>query len=77
LNPGIDFSVEYSPERINSGDKQHRFETITKVVSAQDAKALDIVATVYGRRLSEAARSAASAGVSRPPSSWSLLAMKL
>ena len=48
LKAGIDFAVGYSPERINPGDKQHRFETITKVVSAQDAKTLDIVAAVYG-----------------------------
>ena len=43
-----DFTVGYSPERINPGDKKHRFETITKVVSGQDEKTLDIVADVYG-----------------------------
>jgi UDP-N-acetyl-D-glucosamine/UDP-N-acetyl-D-galactosamine dehydrogenase len=48
LKAGTDFDVGYSPERINPGDRKHRFETITKVVSAQNAKALDIVATVYG-----------------------------
>jgi UDP-N-acetyl-D-glucosamine/UDP-N-acetyl-D-galactosamine dehydrogenase len=48
LRGGTDFSVGYSPERINPGDKQHRFETITKVVSAQDEKTLRIVADVYG-----------------------------
>jgi UDP-N-acetyl-D-galactosamine dehydrogenase len=48
LRPGADFAVGYSPERINPGDKKHRFETITKVVSAQDARTLDIVAQVYG-----------------------------
>jgi len=42
-----DFAVGYSPERINPGDKQHRFETILKVVSGQDADTLDIVAKVY------------------------------
>jgi UDP-N-acetyl-D-galactosamine dehydrogenase len=47
LKAGVDFAVGYSPERINPGDKQHRFETITKVVSAQDPKTLDIVADVY------------------------------
>lgn len=31
LKAGVDFAVGYSPERINPGDKQHRFETITKV----------------------------------------------
>ena len=32
LASGRDFTVGYSPERINPGDKKHRFETITKVV---------------------------------------------
>jgi len=45
---GRDFTVGYSPERINPGDKEHRFETITKVVSGQDDETLDIVANVYG-----------------------------
>ena len=57
---GRDFTVGYSPERINPGDRKHRFETITKVVSAQDAKTLDVVAAVYG--------SAVRAGIHRAPS---------
>lgn len=48
LKAGSDFTVGYSPERINPGDKEHRFETIVKVVAGQDAKTLDIVAGVYG-----------------------------
>jgi UDP-N-acetyl-D-glucosamine/UDP-N-acetyl-D-galactosamine dehydrogenase len=48
LKGGADFTVGYSPERINPGDKQHRFEAIMKVVSAQDARTLDLVADVYG-----------------------------
>jgi len=60
LAAGVDFTVGYSPERINPGDRQHRFETIMKVVSAQDAKTLDIVAEVYG--------SVVSAGIHRAPS---------
>lgn len=48
LTGGRDFTVGYSPERINPGDKQHRFETINKVVSAQDPRTLEIVASVYG-----------------------------
>ncbi len=48
LRCGVDFTVGYSPERINPGDKNHRFETITKVVSGQDEKTLRIVADVYG-----------------------------
>ena len=31
LVSGRDFTLGYSPERINPGDKTHRFETITKV----------------------------------------------
>jgi UDP-N-acetyl-D-glucosamine/UDP-N-acetyl-D-galactosamine dehydrogenase len=60
LQPGVDFTIGYSPERINPGDKQHRFETIAKVVSAQDSQTLDIVADVYG--------SAVTAGIHRAPS---------
>ena len=45
---GRDFAVGYSPERINPGDRTHRFESIVKVVSAQDAQTLDIVAALYG-----------------------------
>ena len=44
---GIDFKVGYSPERINPGDKVHRLETITKIVSGMDAETLDEVAKVY------------------------------
>jgi UDP-N-acetyl-D-glucosamine/UDP-N-acetyl-D-galactosamine dehydrogenase len=47
LKCGSDFYVAYSPERINPGDKQHRFETIQKVVAAQDERTLDVVAEVY------------------------------
>ncbi|MGJ0532130.1 nucleotide sugar dehydrogenase [Methylocystis sp.] len=45
---GRDFHVGYSPERINPGDKVHRFESITKIVSGRDEATLDIVAEVYG-----------------------------
>lgn len=47
LKCGIDFKVGYSPERINPGDKVHRLENITKVVSGMDEETLDIVAKVY------------------------------
>ena len=60
LKAGADFKVGYSPERINPGDRQHRFETIVKVVSGQDAQTLDIVADVYG--------SVVTAGIHRAPS---------
>lgn len=59
LRAGADFKVGYSPERINPGDPEHRFETVTKVVSGQDAATLERVATLYGRVV--------RAGVSRTP----------
>ncbi|MBI3993217.1 MAG: nucleotide sugar dehydrogenase [Candidatus Lambdaproteobacteria bacterium] len=59
LRCGVDFSVGYSPERINPGDKLHTFTSITKVVSGLDAATLDIVAAVYG--------SVVQAGVHRAP----------
>lgn len=47
LKCGIDFKIGYSPERINPGDKTHRLETITKIVSGMDEETLDLVAKVY------------------------------
>jgi UDP-N-acetyl-D-glucosamine/UDP-N-acetyl-D-galactosamine dehydrogenase len=49
LAAGRDFTVGYSPERINPGDKAHRFETIKKVIAGQDARTLDIIAACTGR----------------------------
>ena len=60
LKGGRDFTVGYSPERINPGDKQHRFETITKVVAGQDATTLATIAAVYG--------SVVKAGIYQAPS---------
>ncbi len=60
LAAGSDFTVGYSPERINPGDKAHRFETIKKVVAGQDARTLDIIAAVYG--------SVVTAGLHKAPS---------
>lgn len=48
LTCGNDFKIGYSPERINPGDKVHRLETITKIVSGMDEETLDTVANVYG-----------------------------
>lgn len=47
LKCGVDFKVGYSPERINPGDKVHRLETITKIVSGMDAESLEEIAHVY------------------------------
>jgi len=60
LAAGRDFTVGYSPERINPGDRAHRFETITKVVAGQDRRTLDVIAAVYG--------SVVTAGLHRAPS---------
>jgi len=60
LRAGTDFTLGYSPERINPGDKEHTLERITKVVSGQDARTLDRVAAAYGRVV--------TAGVHRAPS---------
>lgn len=49
LKCGPDFSIGYSPERINPGDREHRFDTVIKIVSGLDEKTLDIVAAVYSR----------------------------
>jgi len=59
LKCGEDFTLAYSPERINPGDKEHTFEKIIKVVSGQDEKTLDIVADLYS--------SVVEAGVYRAP----------
>lgn len=47
LKLNTDFSVGYSPERINPGDKNHRVDRITKVVSASSEEALDLVDALY------------------------------
>ena len=47
LKCGVDFKIGYSPERINPGDKVHRLETITKIVSGMDEESLDVIAKVY------------------------------
>lgn len=48
LKLGKDFSVGYSPERINPGDKVHTLDQITKIVSASDAETLELLAGIYG-----------------------------
>lgn len=42
-----DFTIGYSPERINPGDKEHSFTKLKKVVSGQDEETLEIVSSVY------------------------------
>ena len=47
LKCGVDFKVGYSPERINPGDKVHRLENISKIVSGCDEEALQTIKAVY------------------------------
>ena len=47
LKCGVDFKIGYSPERINPGDKVHRLETITKIVSGMDEESLEEIAKIY------------------------------
>jgi UDP-N-acetyl-D-galactosamine dehydrogenase len=56
----VDFNVGYSPERINPGDKERRFDNILKIVSADTPATLDIVDDVY--------KSVVTAGTHRAPS---------
>ena len=44
-----DFFCGYSPERINPGDKDHRFENIVKITSGSDNEAADFVDNLYNR----------------------------
>jgi UDP-N-acetyl-D-galactosamine dehydrogenase len=48
LEQGVGFKLGYSPERINPGDKEHRLETIVKIVAGEDPETLERVAAVYG-----------------------------
>ena len=47
LKCGLDFKVGYSPERINPGDKEHKLETIVKVISGIDEETSSIIKKTY------------------------------
>lgn len=49
LKSGTDFTVGYSPERINPGDKEHTVDKIIKIVAGQDDATTDWLAMVYGK----------------------------
>jgi len=49
LNFGTDFTLGYSPERINPGDRSHTLDKIKKVVSGSDPDTLRLLEQVYGR----------------------------
>lgn len=48
LTRGTDFFLGYSPERINPGDKEHRLDTIPKIIAAEDEATLERLRAVYG-----------------------------
>lgn len=45
---GRDFTLGYSPERINPGDKERPIEKIVKIVAGQDGQTLDRLCDLYG-----------------------------
>lgn len=42
-----DFSIGYSPERINVGDKCHKFASIPKIISASNIDSLSLMKDIY------------------------------
>lgn len=44
-----DFFIGYSPERANPGDREHRLDNITKIVSASNIQALERMVSIYGK----------------------------
>jgi UDP-N-acetyl-D-galactosamine dehydrogenase len=49
LTYGVDFTVGYSPERLNPGDQNHTVDKIVKVVSGSTPETLQFVSKLYGR----------------------------
>ena len=60
LTQGRDFTVGYSPERINPGDKVHTVDRIVKVVSGSTPHTLELLAEVYGRIVAAGVHKASS-----------------
>ena len=59
LRCGRDFTVGYSPARINPGDKVHTLRTVMKIVSGSDDATAELLENIYG--------SVVSAGIHRAP----------
>ncbi|HEX6885580.1 MAG TPA: nucleotide sugar dehydrogenase [Planctomycetota bacterium] len=57
---GRDFTLGYSPERINPGDPAHAFGRVIKVIAAEDERTLAVLEEVYG--------AVVEAGLHRAPS---------
>ena len=49
---GKDFTVGYSPERINPGDKVHTLESVVKIVAGSDHMTTALLAELYGKIVS-------------------------
>ena len=49
MQAGRDFSVAYSPERINPGDRERTIARITKVVAGDTQESLERAAGLYGK----------------------------
>lgn len=60
LKCGPDFTVGYSPERINPGDKEHTVDKIVKVVAGQDKATTDRVAMIYEKIITAGVHRAAN-----------------
>lgn len=60
MQGGKDFKISYSLERVNPGDKVHKFENITKIVSGMDEETLENVAELYNSVLKNGIHKATS-----------------
>jgi UDPglucose 6-dehydrogenase/UDP-N-acetyl-D-galactosamine dehydrogenase len=47
LKCGVEFTIGYSPERVNPGDPEHTIDKITKIVSGQDPQTAKILVELY------------------------------
>jgi UDP-N-acetyl-D-glucosamine/UDP-N-acetyl-D-galactosamine dehydrogenase len=49
LKHRTDFSLGYSPERINPGDREHTVDKITKVIAGDSPEVTETLAEIYGK----------------------------
>ena len=63
LKGGVDFKYGYSPERIVPGDKVRTLTNILKIVSGNDAEALEEISKVYGEIIQAGLHKASSVKV--------------
>lgn len=60
LTRGKDFTLGYSPERINPGDREHTVDRIVKVIAGEDDATTDRLEAIYGKVTSAGVFRAAS-----------------